>query len=540
MTRKLTGTSKKVKRNHTLDRRRGYVAPTDSDIKCPFFDDTFIKMGEADVADDMTAICRDCNSTTRCDYRTVIVNGYLATCNRYIKESIDGFTEKPSEAIYSPDQNVKVTYEGIRKFKDKKANVSMRVILRDNNGLFLDNVTWDDFYVDGSSAWARVPGRETETIKTTQNTNQGILSYNKPGNSELHNYTFSVISFVPVTQGDRDYLGVVFRKRGNRYYKLYWDGGDNGRILRLVFMDNGREILLWDARFYEMYPFWQKGYEYRYTIELKEDLIRFRIDNITSGYGLVERSVRDSRQLDGTFGVYAESQKDAYFYGLKGSAGKVITANEFSPLNTSTKLALMNSSTVDAELTKTMGELFGEIITEVEGIVERNIEYENMVIDRIEYQITSTNVPEGVVFDSTQTTKTTDPNSKIIISDYDYDEPFMREFEIQIAGAETNPQIHDEYFEKDATITKITVDPLAKRFQDGFNVSILSNVLYGITNVINPSYTDNLEHEVGTEETVRFTYSPNIFALEYYEGRSIDTHDKKYGIKQNVLGWHKD
>jgi hypothetical protein len=89
MTRNLTGQRTKVKRFKTLDRRRGFVTPSESDVLCPFFQHTWIKMKDAGYLPDYIPLCTKHDSD--CDYRNTLVEGQISLCYRYQKISNDNF-----------------------------------------------------------------------------------------------------------------------------------------------------------------------------------------------------------------------------------------------------------------------------------------------------------------------------------------------------------------------------------------------------------------------------------------------------------------
>lgn len=68
----------KVKMNQTLDRRRGYLSPSEANFLCPYFKERFFQWG----AVDKVAVCELDNDSITCDYRDVQEDG-TRICVRY-------------------------------------------------------------------------------------------------------------------------------------------------------------------------------------------------------------------------------------------------------------------------------------------------------------------------------------------------------------------------------------------------------------------------------------------------------------------------
>lgn len=63
----------------SLDRQKGYLTPTESDYKCPHFQDRFIGWG---AINEKRAICEKDDAGTTCDYRHLTRDG-TPLCLRY-------------------------------------------------------------------------------------------------------------------------------------------------------------------------------------------------------------------------------------------------------------------------------------------------------------------------------------------------------------------------------------------------------------------------------------------------------------------------
>jgi hypothetical protein len=526
MTRSLSGKINPVKRNHTLDRRRGYRAPTDADVQCPFFADRFFKLGEAQVTDDMVAVCGDNDNEVACDYKRTLVNGQLNLCHRYWKESINGFTPDTSAVLDDPDQTMLVEYDYIREFAFKKAEVDVRVFLRDKNKLTLTDVSWADFPVYGSAAWEVIDGGKT--VRTISNTSDSRLVYGDIATDQLTDYEFSVRGHVEAN-GDGDWVGVVFRNTGAgaNYYKLSWDGGDNGSGLRLSYITWAAEITIHSYPAYK----WIAGHVYKYTVKLEGNLIQYSIYDETGGKMIASNSTRNSYGSFGTFGVFASSQADAYFYDIYAQGGEVLDEANDPRLNVDLPL-----SWDGAALTNTMRDYFDDVIQQIQD----KPEYADFELQYVEYTIKSDNVLESIYFDTTGTTTTRDPDSQIIIEDYDYGEQKSRTFQMDIPATDTAIKVHDEVFTKDATLVDVRIRAAAQKLSDSFYVAINGNPIYVVDNVIDPTYEDSTHHSIPVNGVVRFGYRPDTFSPEFYNGPSVDTHNKKWRFRGNELGWHKD
>lgn len=528
MTMRSIGMSqKKVKRNHTLDRRRGYQTPTDADIRCPFFDDTFFKMGDANIVNDMVPVCKDKDGSVSCDYKHSLVDGQLYLCHRYWKEDINAF--KPStggDVLKEKEQHLDVRYDYIREFVGKSAVIEANIFLKGDKAAWLKDVTWDDFPAIGSTDWRKIG---SDMIVTTANSSDSRLIYNGEYANNLEDYEFSVKGYVAKDQWDGDWVGVVFRRSDLGFYQLYWDGGDNKGYLTLMryTLGNGHIAL-------KIHPGlqWKHGVHYEYFISVKGMEISYKIIDITNNVLIVEHTLTDVDPTlkQGSFGVYASSQEEAYFYNIYGQGAKMVTSDMDSGLKQSIALHWNG-----IDLTKPIGELFTDAINRAKN----NPAYADYSIDRIEYKIVSHNVFESIYFAGTKTNKTTDGTQKITIENYDYDKPLYYAFKMTIGEDERTMQTHDKTFPKDATITKISVGADAQRFRDSFYVAINANPAYVVHSVVNPSYIDLVEHYVPVSGLVRFAYQPSYMPLEFYTGPSIDTHNKKWGIRNNELGWHK-
>lgn len=519
--RSLSGKNNPVKRNHTLDRRRGYRSPTDADIRCPFFDDRFFKLGDADVVDDMVPVCNDNDNTVTCDYKKTLVNGELSLCHRYWKEDFNGFTPIPPIDLSTQDQHLLVQYEYIRQFTMKKAEIEARVFLKDENSAWLSDVQWSDFPAIGATAWRQV---DDNTIVTTANTSESRLIYSGENANALDDYDFSVKSYVKYN-GDGDQVGVVFRHIGSSYYLLQWDGGDNGIGLRLQ-KSNGQVLYQSPG-----YKYWQDDTHYKYDISLKGSTIKVTVQDITNDVIIDSFTVVDGSYPRGSFGVYASSQMDAHFYDVFGEGGMMVTPAEDPELNQDIELAWDGS-----DLSLPIGEYFEESLERIRN----NPLYSQFTIAHVEYKILSNNVLETIYFDGTMSQATKDALSKITFQEYDYDKLEIREFEMTISATETAIQVHDEYFEKDAVLTRVRVVADAQRLQDSFYVAINANPINVEDYVVQPTYLYEDDHNIPIKSTIRFGYRPNYFPMEFYTGPSEDTHNKKYTFRGNVLGWHKD
>lgn len=523
-------TRKKVKRSHTLDRRRGYTTPTDADVRCPFFDDTFFKMGDASIVNDMVPVCRDPKNTVACDYKDMLIDGQLCLCNRYWKEDINSFVPATGDVLKEKEQHLEVRYDYIREFIGKSAVLEANVFLKGDKAAWLKDVTWDDFPAQGATDWKKVG---TNAIKTTANTSSSRLLYNGPNAKLLDDYEFTVKGYVDKDQWDGDYVGIVFRQDAWGEYLLQWDGGDNINRLEIIFLDyNPREPQKTLATHYGLK--WEHGVHYEYSIRLEGEKIFYKITDITNDVVIIDRSTWhapiNGKPKQGTFGVYASSQEDAYFYDIVGSGGKIVTPAVDAELTQRVTLKWDGTN-----LTQPIQEFFTDPINRI----KHKPEYAEYTIDHIEFKIVSHNVLEKVYFADTKTDTTTDGNQKVTIEQYDYDMDQYRTFKMTVGEDERIMQTHDENFPKDATIKKITVGADAQRFRDSFYVAINANPAYVVHSITKPLYTDNAEHLVPVGGVVRFAYQPSYMPLEFFTGPSIDTHNKKWGIRNNELGWHK-
>ncbi|WP_421021305.1 hypothetical protein, partial [Klebsiella pneumoniae] len=123
--------------------------------------------------------------------------------------------------------------------------------------------------------------------------------------------------------------------------------------------------------------------------------------DITNNVLVAESTYTDSvlnYLKSGSFGVYASSQEEAYFYDIYGQGGKMVTPEMDKDLNQ--RIALRWDG---QNLTQSIGEFFKDSINRVKN----SPEYADYSIDHVEYKILSTNVLEKVYFADTKTDKTT-------------------------------------------------------------------------------------------------------------------------------------
>lgn len=519
-------TKKKVKRSHTLDRRRGYTTPTDADVRCPFFDDTFFKMGDAPIVNDMVPVCKDKANTVACDYKETLIEGQLCLCHRYWKEDINAFQPAEGDVLKEAEQHLEVRYDYIREFIGKHAVIEANIFLKGDKTAWLKDVTWNDFPAYGAQDWQRI---SNTVVRTTANSSDSRLVYKGSYATNLEDYEFSVKGYVVEDQWDGDWVGVVFRETGSQYYLLTWDGGDNGGDLQLQRRNGSNQTILTRHNGLR----WKHGVRYEYFVSVKANVITYRVMDITNNVLVAEGTYTDSilnYLRTGSFGVFASSQEDAYFYDIYGQGGKMVTPDMDKDLNQ--RIALHWDGT---NLTQPIGEFFKDAVNRVKN----SPEYADYSIDHVEYKIISTNVLEKVYFADTKTDKTTDGTQKVTIEQYDYDKDQYRTFKLTVGEDERTMQTHDEVFAKDVTIKKITVGADAQRFRDSFYVAINANPAYVVHSITKPLYIDQAEHFVPVGGVVRFAYQPSYMPLEFFTGPSIDTHNKKWGLRNNELGWHK-
>jgi hypothetical protein len=433
----------------------------------------------------------------------------------------------PPETIAGADQKVHVAYTYERDFiykeADVKATLSMSKI---SSEIVSSTLSFDDFPVTGDNTWNRYGSNE---VATNANGAATMLLYDGEHAYELADYYFTVKGFVDPSIYDGDYVGVIFHYTSAGFYKLYWDGGDNGVTLRLVYQSGSTQKVLWSSPT----AHWIHGRHYQYRIYISKwtdtgYAVTVQVDDIDSVKNIANFIVNIPITSEGTFGVYSESQQGTYFYDMEMTGRYTTTVEKDVDVTLTTSLSWDGQT-----MTNPISSYFQESIDNT----MLSIDYRDYTLDKVTYTIMSKNVTESIYFVGTKDVTTTNGDDKITMATYDYGISHTHEFDLTIAATGVSSASHDFTFDKDYTIKEIQVIASESRFQDMFTIMNGPDLIEKVENVILSEYDWTTSYEVGAGDIIRFDYRPNVMKMEFFTGPSIDTHEKVYRLNGNELGW---
>lgn len=549
MARSFLSKRHKVKRFHTKDRRRGYVTPSERDVKCPYYDGHFACIGKADVTDDYIAIC-NADENVSCDYQETLDT--LKFCKRYWKN--DMTTMKLLQTIKEDEtgdwQNLKITYNFQRLFKEKYATVSVILTQTNTEQIDLGNFLkeWKEWHENQKGDWHQITSNGVLKIYNAMNQTGRSFWYN-PNHVEEMNYAHSYY-VQTLSNWDDDLIGSIFRynPKTGHFYSFEWDSGGTDvkgmAIYRNYRNSNGSYT---KTRLAYSNIKWEtaKYYIHEVIIEVRNTRITTKVYRVSGSNKtlLATLEVNDTalgdKMLKGAWGPMTNSQPDTYFWNIQFEQIKTLDATVNSKLKKDIPLEYIKQDGSHYVVSKPIDSYFKDDIEEV--LMKNGIDPMNLKSK--EYMIVNHNVFEGIYFypHNVLSDITIEPNSVIAMSSFNYGNFLSYDRIINIPKRQ--PSITTDIFTltRDMSLLSIYILADKKHLFDFIQFDIKKAYRKVIPNVNKTSFQiDFSNHPVPIEvnESIVMTYTSSNFNLEIYEGDYIDTHDKLFTIKDNILGWH--
>lgn len=540
----MTTKRNKLKNLHSRDRHTIYTSPTKRDVLCPHYEHKWVKLAHANYnGNDMVSVCH--KPDANCDYKEDIVPGILTACRRYWKTNDQDFQRISDGLPQLPGnrQSIKLQYDLIRLFLNKVATVRMQLSKQEIryanilSGTFNSSLEkWSEY--GGAVDWTIYNGAVTANINVGHKA--GLILKGMDSES-VYQFRYT---FYP-TDNDNDTVGSIFRynRTTKHYYSIEWNNGGMSpkgfSVKKNIYNKDTNSYT--ETILHTSDDVWGNGLSNRdVSVYVYEDSVRIqrhkRVWYPSHGhyhneYDTINIPLTDSRLATGTYGLMTQSQA-AYFNYF---TGHITVESSIVTYNKQIDLSRRDQVGGDYILSDTMEDAFKA--DRDAFLQDNNIQRSELL--RETYQVISSNVYESIEFDD-RTKLTTNPNRKISMRTWDYDIPIPYEKVIDVTTHEPRTINHSYPIVKDVYVRGVVIEYEKEQFEDTFILDVGGRRIYN-DGVTKEHWRTDFDEYINADFifNIVFHYIVNDSPISFYwKHEHVDTHDKKFTIKENELGWH--